>query len=163
MRMSSCTHAVITCIDHRLIEFIVDWMREEGILGDCDPIELAGGALNLVHANLTHRRGIMLEDLALAVTGHGVTTVHLQVHTECGKYQQLGGHEGAHAERRRLELDLREAALSIMLDPRFEHLEIVLWVIVLEPDGEGTSPRFDRIETEQQMPALAVDSGSVSA
>ncbi len=87
--------AVISCIDYRFRPMIAKWITEE--LGDqADLIAVAGAAKTLHDAtSLDYILGL----IKIARDLHGVTTVHILNHVDCGAYGGSKMHESETHEK----------------------------------------------------------------
>ena len=116
-----CEAVVVTCIDFRFQEFFDPWLRERLRHGNYDRIGIAGGVKNWE---------TVFGQIQIAKELHGVKTVLLVNHEECGAY----GEEGT---LHRHETDLREARDNVR--ERFPDVDVALYYARL---GGG----FDVIE-----------------
>jgi carbonic anhydrase len=82
---------LLSCMDLRLLDEIVDYMHGRNLTDRYDHVILAGAALGVVHAAHGHWAQTFWDHLALARELHNVEEVHIIEHRECGAYQKLLG------------------------------------------------------------------------
>jgi len=79
--MKGCKNLVIMCMDYRFQIPIYSWLKNRGILGDCDVISVAGSSLNLL-SNADHLNFI-LNQIELAHKRHGIEKIFIFHHEDC--------------------------------------------------------------------------------
>jgi hypothetical protein len=135
----SCEACVVTCEDFRLHQradgrnAIGDYIRSLGV--DCDLITRGGGIQDLVRPRLGFDDSLV-RDLDVSVTLHGVKTIHLVNHEDCGAY---GSHAFASRqdEMRRHRTDLELA--REMIRRKFPGVDVVTAFGELQA---GTTDRY---------------------
>jgi len=105
----TCRAVLLRCIDLRLNEAILAWLRERSLEGDCDTVAVAGAARNLAAPASEGDREFVLKQLGLARELHSVNEVILMNHTDCGAYGRRAAFPSDTAERKAHEDDLRRA------------------------------------------------------
>lgn len=138
-RNYSCTHLCVKCIDFRFQEALHQWMRAQNLLNDCDVVGLAGAQRafkegeeyrqQLASFAATMKRhgingevkagfeqlqnnfgqGVAMKQLELAIALHGVSSVVLISHQDCGTYGGSKAFASWEEERSRYLSDLRSA------------------------------------------------------
>lgn len=92
---------VVGCMDFRFQEYISEAVQEAFEFSSFDKILLAGGAKNVTPEVEDYRMKTTLEDIKLAVEKHGVKSIVLLNHENCGKYASEG-HTFANSEEEEL-------------------------------------------------------------
>lgn len=115
--------AVVSCIDYRLVNDIVDFMNSLGYNGQYDQIMIPGASLAMYDPVYQQS---LLNSLDLAVNLHHITEIYLIDHMDCGYYTlKLGDNElQAHIE----SLTLARHALST----RYPHLIVHTYILNTE-------------------------------
>ena len=137
----TCRALLIHCMDFRLQPEIKKMMEEQGLLGDCDLVALAGAAKNLLDPET---QALTLKQIGLSRQLHGMKEVHLMNHTDCGAYGGHAAFAGDEAERRKHADDLAEAAEIIRRE--FPDLTVVKWVARLGEQEHGWSVNFEKLD-----------------
>lgn len=73
----TCTGAILHCIDFRLGPSVKKWLEEQGLLGNCDIISVAGA---------TKAMDVPMAQLELSHKLHRTSKIILMNHTDCGAY-----------------------------------------------------------------------------
>lgn len=100
-----CEAAVITCIDFRFWQKLVNYLGDRG-LKEYDLIGMAGGAKNLIDKDT---REIIFRQLDICTEKHCIDKVVLVSHFDCGAYGGSAAFENKDAEEKKLTEDLNEA------------------------------------------------------
>ena len=130
MRKGKLTDLVVRCMDYRFRVMVDEWIREN-LNDQADLLAWPGVSKGL---NDPHNQNLILEWIGLAVELHGVTTVHLMNHRDCGGHGGSHRHESPVAERLYHHLDLLSAARVII--QQFPHLIVLIYFM----DEEGVHP-----------------------
>jgi len=85
-----CSSALIRCIDFRFTSVINSWMKEKGIMDDCDIISVAGISKSIAQDPDSDDAKFILNQIGLSKKLHNIKTLYLIHHTDCGAY---GGHD----------------------------------------------------------------------
>jgi carbonic anhydrase len=96
--IQQCEAVAVTCIDFRFQKFFDRWLHENLQVGNYDRIGIAGGVKGWE---------TVFSQIKISKTLHGVETVVLVNHEDCGVY----GEEGT---RDRHTADLREARAKVL-------------------------------------------------
>lgn len=114
-----CTALVLSCMDFRMHQPLHDWMSGE--YQSFDVVHLAGGARTLLQAETAE---LIIGQIELSARLHGITTVVIVNHWDCGAY---GGSDAFDhdktKERDQYTKDLTAAA--DILRAKFSQLSIV--------------------------------------
>ncbi len=78
-----CNALILTCMDFRIQQAIVNFAAEQGLTGSYDLLAVAGAQKAVVEVL---RRSGLLKDMKLAVEAHGVMEIILIGHEDCGAY-----------------------------------------------------------------------------
>jgi carbonic anhydrase len=81
---------LLTCMDFRFFEKISKVMEDAGFGGRYDHVILAGAALGAVERKVKHWHKTFFDHLALAKKLHGVESVIVLEHRDCGAYGPKG-------------------------------------------------------------------------
>lgn len=119
MSNHKCDAIVISCIDFRFQRFIQDWLVNKSGFKSYDYVGFAGSTKNI---------DIILEQIDIAVRLHGIHSVCLMHHEECGAY-------GAESTPERHKSDLNKAKNLIL--EKYPDLNVSLYYLHL--DGEFES------------------------
>ncbi len=112
----SCDHTVITCMDWRgsvsgyakLVEHVAYLFDKPDIR--FDHLSVPGACFYLASRGTAERREALLEDVATAISLHGIENVILVPHTGCGAYKLAKAFAGPDDELRTLRQDIAHAA-----------------------------------------------------
>ena len=77
---------VVSCIDFRLQRLLLEALQTSFGVVDPDMIATSGGARALASDQTSPQQQVILFDLNLAVTHHGVKQIVLLNHQNCGRY-----------------------------------------------------------------------------
>jgi len=116
-------------MDFRLPEELIKFMRERGLLGDCDLPGLAGAAKTIADPTAPEHQATAMDQIDLAVRLHGVRTVILMNHTDCGAYGGKEAFTTGEQERKRHTVDLKKARGIILR--RFPGVEVQTFLAVV--------------------------------
>lgn len=97
---------VVHCIDFRFRRQIADWIASE-LNDQADLVAIAGVSKAILDEA---SRPVVLNQLAIAQRLHGMTTVHLLDHIDCGAYGGSKEHEDKAAEVAMHKEKLEQAA-----------------------------------------------------
>jgi len=109
----TCKALVLHCIDFRLQKAVKKYLEDQGLLGDCDIVSIAGGVKDLDYA---------MKQIEIGQRLHNISEVILMNHTDCGAY---GGDDSRH------EHDLETAKQTIL--QKFPGLTIKKILAQLKP------------------------------
>lgn len=122
---------ILHCMDFRFIHEIVHFMKREGLIDQYDDLGLAGGAKNLADPTEPSDREVVLREIELAKNLHGVSTVYLINHRDCGAYGKAFASPQAETERH--NADLRKA--KDLLKGQFPDLQVKTILATLQEPG----------------------------
>ena len=81
----ACRAVVLTCIDFRIVPWLGEFLRRQGLLGAADVIAWPGGG-----ASLALDGGVITDALTLSMDLHGPSEVILVAHEDCGGIGDAG-------------------------------------------------------------------------
>ncbi|MEK6749748.1 MAG: carbonic anhydrase [Pseudomonadota bacterium] len=116
-----CTAIVVHCMDYRLQSYINQWLEANLAQGSYDRAVMAGGVFDVYD---------VIRQVDISDRLHGITTVILINHEDCGMYG-IGGTEQHH------ERDLEQAEDKIRR--LFPHLEVDTYYLNLDGTFEKKS------------------------
>jgi len=102
-------HLVVSCIDYRFRDKIARWIRTN-LKNQADLVSVGGASKAF---NDTASVAYLMSHLALARDLHGVTTIHLIDHIDCGAYGGSKQHANETAEKKFHRTELDRAAKAI--------------------------------------------------
>jgi hypothetical protein len=88
---------LLSCMDLRFIDEIVEFMDHDGLTNRYDHVILAGaslGALGGCSADYQHWKKTFFDHLAVAYKLHHIKDVYILEHRDCGAYREFLGKEG---------------------------------------------------------------------
>ncbi len=132
--MKNCLNTVVMCSDYRFVQVVVDWMNEQGRLGQYDLIALPGSQANARTDEL-----FFSSKLGTLIDLHDPEVVWLIAHRDCGTYggsRVFGGRW--HHEREMYVRDLREA--TELVQSKFPGVAVNRFVINCDGFGEDELP-----------------------
>lgn len=112
---------LLTCMDSRYPQMILDTMDSLGLRGKYDQLILAGASLGVVHK--PEWQETFLDQLGFALEHHHVSEVFILDHRDCGAYKYfLGVTPDDPAKERQAHLEVAKAAVQVIVE-RFPELE----------------------------------------
>lgn len=112
---------LLTCMDSRYPQRILDTMDSLGLQGKYDQLILAGASLGVVHKK--EWQETFLDQLGFALEHHHVSEVFILDHRDCGAYKYfLGVTPDDPAKERQAHLDVCKAAVQVIA-AKFPQLE----------------------------------------
>ena len=112
---------LLTCMDSRYPQRILDTMDSLGLRGKYDQLILAGASLGVVHKN--EWKQTFLDQLGFALEHHHVSQVFILDHRDCGAYKHfMGVTPDDPAKERQAHLDVCKAAVGVIVE-KFPQLE----------------------------------------
>ena len=136
----TCKALIIHCMDFRLMKPIYEYLEKQNLVGDCDQVVVAGAVKAIAENPDSPEAAILLKQIRLSRDLHGMQTLILMHHTDCGAY---GGHAAFDSPE-----EERDAHISAMrktrdeVNKRIPGLEIRL---VLADMQEGEKVEFQAI------------------
>lgn len=73
-------------MDFRFGEAIKNWLKEKGLLNNCDIVSLTGASKGLVSPKNPAEPEIILRQIEISSNLHKISQVILMNHTDCGAY-----------------------------------------------------------------------------
>src|SRR5918998_6328713 len=103
---------LLTCMDSRYPQRIIDTMDSLGWRGKYDQLILAGASLGVVHKQ--EWQETFLDQLGFAIEHHHVSEVFILDHRDCGAYKYfLGVTPDDPAEERQAHLDVAKKTVRV--------------------------------------------------
>ena len=105
---------LLTCMDSRYPQRILDTMDDLGLRGKYDQLILAGASLGVVHKN--EWKETFLDQLGFALEHHHVSEVFILDHRDCGAYKYfLGVTPDDPAKERQAHFDVCKVAVELIV------------------------------------------------
>lgn len=104
---------VVSCIDYRLQDFLIDWTKKTFGKDGFDRLAIAGGVKNLP---------FVIDQIDLSYKLHHIREVYLINHKDCGAYGSEGNFE-------KHKMDLQLAKEKIL--EKLPHIKIYLFYLTL--------------------------------
>lgn len=136
-----CKALIIHCMDFRFGEAIKNWLKEKGLLNNCDIVSLAGASKGLVSPKNPAEPEIILRQIEISSNLHKISQVILMNHTDCGAYGGRDAFASGEAEHSQHLSDMQKAKKIIL--QKFPELEIKIVLAKINPLGQIT---FEEIE-----------------
>ena len=112
---------LLTCMDSRYPQRILETMDSLGLQGKYDQLILAGASLGVVHKKEWQQT--FLDQLGFALEHHHVSEVFILDHRDCGAYKYfMGVTPDDPAKERQAHLDVCKAAVQVIAE-KFPQLE----------------------------------------
>ncbi len=106
---------LLTCMDSRYPQRIIDTMDNLGWRGKYDQLILAGASLGVVHKKEWQQT--FMDQLGFAIEHHHVSEVFILDHRDCGAYKYfLGVTPEDPAKEKQAHLDVCKAAVQVILE-----------------------------------------------
>lgn len=125
----NCSIALISCMDYRTIAELIRWMDDIEILRNCDLITYPGSSKSIADGEET-----LLKTLEVSIGLHGVETVILVHHSDCGAYKIDYHFENPSDEARKQIDDMEKSSQTIK--QRFPGVHVrKVWAQLLDHCG----------------------------
>ena len=85
---------LLSCMDLRLIDDIVDFMEGDNLSNRYDQLVFAGAAFGVIQQTHKSWRDAFFDHLDIAVELHDIHDVFIMEHRNCGAYEKILGAEG---------------------------------------------------------------------
>ena len=131
MMASKCEYLLLRCMDFRLERAVEEWLKP--YLGQVDVVSIAGSCKVLAETPDSWPALFIWDNIRLAYERHGVRSVILTQHQDCGAYGGTGAFGSAEAEKTRLVSDMQQVKES--LGKRYPDLQVATYWI--RQTGEG--------------------------
>lgn len=135
---------VLHCMDFRFIHDLVHFMKDQGFDRKYDDVSVAGATKNLIEPYDEKDTEFVLRQIELAKKLHGIDTVYLINHLDCGAYGKIFSNETEEHERH--TRDLTKAKNLVM--KRFQGLVVKTVIAGVADDGQVY---FEEIETRLDL------------
>lgn len=120
-----CKYFIAHCIDFRLGRAIKDYLEENGLLGDCDIVSVAGAIKD---------SSLLLEQLDISVRLHNTREVILINHLDCGAYGGSGAFSSSDEEHKLHVEELKKAKKAVLA--KYSSLKVRTVLAKIQPSGE---------------------------
>jgi len=128
-------------MDFRLINETRRWMEEEGLLGDCDVVSVAGASKEIASGSEGGKE-LLLKQINLSNMLHGAVNIFLLHHSDCGAYKSAYQFASPEEEKAK-QLEEMFMAESI-IKAKLPNVNIIkVWAEM--KDGDGKKVEFSRI------------------
>jgi carbonic anhydrase len=138
-----CKALILHCIDFRFHEAIKNWLKEKGLLNNCDIVSLAGASKGLISPKNSAEPEIILRQMEISSNLHKISQVILMNHTDCGAYGGRDAFASSEAEHLQHVNDMQKAK-EIILN-KFPELEVKIVLAKINP--------LEQINFEEITPA----------
>jgi len=129
-------------MDFRLIDKTREWMRSQGLLGDCDVVALAGASKEIVDGGQVARE-LLLKQINISCELHKACQVVLVHHSDCGAYKSTYNFSSPAEEKEKQWADMKRA--GEIIKESFPEIEIIkVWAQM--QDGEGKDVLFQKVD-----------------
>lgn len=121
---------VITCVDFRLNDDVARVLDERGLREKYDLVTLAGGSLAATNDFFPSWKDTFWSHLAFLVNLHGIHTVILIDHRDCGMYKFVYGRDLSldPTDEKNVHLvNMKE--LKKQITEKYKQLKVVLWLM----------------------------------
>ena len=126
-----CRALILHCIDFRFSEAIINWLKEKGLLNNCDIVSLAGASRGLVNPKNSAEPEIILRQIEISSNLHKISQIILMNHTDCGAYGGRDAFASSEAEHLQHLGDMREAKKIIL--NKLPELEVKIVLAKINP------------------------------
>lgn len=128
-------------MDFRLVDQTREWMKEQGLMGDCDDVSLAGASKELVDGEKGAKE-LLLKQIKIACDLHEVSQVILVHHSDCGAYKASYNFSSLGEEEAKQIEDLKKSEEIIRKEfPKVEVMKV--WAQM--KDDNGNKVEFRKI------------------
>lgn len=86
--MHKAKACVLMCMDFRFQKATQQWLEEQGYLGNCDEVVVAGASRDLVAPIEEFHKDALLRQIELSVNLHDPDEIVVIDHQDCGGYAQ---------------------------------------------------------------------------
>lgn len=133
-RAAGATEALLlSCMDFRLMDDIERYMTDRGLRDKYDHVVLAGASLGAITDKYPAWNKTFWEHLDIAIKLHGVHTVIVMDHRDCGAYKVILGAE--HARNPEVETDAHATQLGKlrgMINEKYPKLDVETLLMALD-------------------------------
>lgn len=142
---------LLSCMDYRLMDEIERYMLRRGLYHNYDHIVLAGASLGAITDKYPAWRKTFWNHLELAVQMHGIHTVMVLDHRDCGAYKALLGVDYAKdAQKETAEHAAKLTKLKRMIVKKYPKIEVETLLMNLNGEVEVIQDApVDHKETEE--------------
>ena len=139
---------LLSCMDYRLMDEIERYMLRRGLYHNYDHIVLAGASLGAITDKYPSWGNTFWDHLELAVQMHGVHTVMVMDHRDCGAYKVLLGADYAKdAQKETTEHTAKLTQLKRMIVRKYPKIEVE--TLLMNLNGEVEIIQDASVEQEE--------------
>lgn len=125
---------ILKCMDPRLAKAVNGYLEEQGLLGDCDIVSVAGAVKGLISPQYPSDKDYLLRQIGFGVTLHSIEEVVLLNHTDCGAYGGSGKFNCLEDEFDFHKKELETAREEVL--KKYPHLKVRMTIAKVKDDGE---------------------------
>ena len=110
----TCNNLILHCIDFRLGKAIKNYLTDNNLLGNIDIVSVAGAAKNIASPTKETDPEFILRQIDISKRLHGITSVIIMNHTDCGAYGGRKAFASDEEEKTRLIEDMKKTKETIL-------------------------------------------------
>lgn len=134
MQNHSETAMILRCMDKRLLEKVVDYLRQIGLLGHCYDPARAGAVKDLLNADHAGLADSVWKDIEIGINRGGVNRIILCNHTDCAAY---GGSGQFNSFKEEKEFHIKEMKQTRgLILKRYPNLKVDMVLAIINSSGE---------------------------
>lgn len=131
---------LLSCMDYRLMDEVERYMLRRGLYHSYDHIVLAGASLGAITDKYPEWSRTFWDHLDLSVKLHGIHTVMIMDHRDCGAYRELLGQDYAKdAQKETIAHSTRLTQLKSMIIEKYPKIEVETLLMSRNGDVEVIS------------------------
>ncbi|MFA5080593.1 MAG: carbonic anhydrase [Candidatus Paceibacterota bacterium] len=135
-----CNNVMLKCMDFRLQNKTLSWIKENYYFGDCDVISNAGSGKALVDGT-PEVKEFILNEIGISYERHGAKNVILVHHSDCGAYKSYNFANIEEEKTKQIE-DMRKE--ETIIKEKFPDVTIIkIWAQM--NDENGNDIEFQKI------------------
>ena len=129
-----CKNLMLKCMDFRLQNNTLNWLKENGYFGDCDVISNAGSGKALVDES-PETKEFILKEIGISYEKHGARNIIIIHHSDCGAYSSYNFANEEEEKTKQIE-DMRSE--ETIIKERFPDVTVIkVWAQMKDPDGNN--------------------------
>ncbi|MFH1866669.1 MAG: carbonic anhydrase [Patescibacteria group bacterium] len=138
----NCDSIVLHCIDWRIQTGLDKWLRS-GVAGTFDRVGLAGAVKSLITPINESDKDFLLRQIKISRDLHGIKTVILVNHSDCGAYKGAANFVNQNDEACFHARELKLAA--DIIHQMFPELKTELYIAQLSHNGQCWETKVDKV------------------
>jgi hypothetical protein len=128
---------LLSCMDYRLMDEVERYMLRRGLYHNYDHIVLAGASLGAITDKYPSWSRTFWDHLDLAVSLHGIHTVMVMDHRDCGAYKVLLGEDySKDTQKETAEHTAKLIQLKGMINQKYPEIEVETLLMGLNGEVE---------------------------